>query len=238
MQSLHLISLLLQYPSLELQAVAGEIRQRLTGDPALPQAAVGACEPLLTRLATTDIYDCQEAYVDLFDRGRAHSLHLFEHVHGESRDRGQAMVDLRARYLDAGLEPEGNELPDYLPLFLDYCSTLPEARARDTLAEPGVVLIALAARLADKGSDYAPVFALLCEIAGLEMDEAAAKALPPAEDPETLEELDAQWEEEEIRFTADAAPDPNAACPQVSAILDRMRAPLPAAEPATSARRS
>src|SRR3546814_17723982 len=86
MQSLHLISLLLQYPSLELQAVAGEIRQWLTGDPALPQAAVGACEPLLTRLATTDIYDCQEAYVDLFDRGRAHSLHLFEHVHGE-RDR-------------------------------------------------------------------------------------------------------------------------------------------------------
>jgi nitrate reductase delta subunit len=138
------------------------------------------------------------------------------------------MVDLRARYLDAGLEPEGNELPDYLPLFLDYCSTLPVALARDTLAEPGVVLIALTARLADKGSDYAPLFALLCEIAGLEMDEAAANALPPVEDPETLEELDAQWEEEEIRFTADAAPDPNAACPQVSAILDRMRAPLPA----------
>jgi nitrate reductase molybdenum cofactor assembly chaperone NarJ/NarW len=233
MQSLHLISLLLQYPSRDLQAVAGEIRQRLAADPALPQAAVARLDPLLTRLATGDIYDVQEAYGDLFDRGRAHSLHLFEHVHGESRDRGQAMVDLRQRYLDAGLEPEGNELPDYLPLFLDYCSVLPEAAARDTLAEPGVVLIALTARLADKASDYAPVFALLCEIAGLEMDAEAAAALPPPEDPQDLEALDAQWEEEEIRFTADAAPDPTAACPQVSAILDRMRAPLPAttAEP-------
>lgn len=228
MRSLHLISLLLQYPTRDLLSVAGELRERLIGDPALPQAAVRALDPLLTRLEASDIYDAQETYVELFDRGRAHSLHLFEHVHGESRDRGQAMVDLRERYLDAGLEPEGNELPDYLPLFLDYCSTLPSAAARDALAEPGVVLIALAARLAEKGSDYAPVFALLCEIAGVEMDEEAAKSLPPVEDPESLEELDAQWEEEEIRFTAEAAPDPAAACPQVSAILERMRDPLPA----------
>lgn len=228
MHALHLISLLLQYPTRDLLAVAGEIRERLAADPALPQGAVRALDPLLARLETGDIYDAQEAYVELFDRGRAHSLHLFEHVHGESRDRGQAMVDLRQRYLDAGLEPEGNELPDFLPLFLDYCSTLPASQACDTLAEPGVVLVALAARLAEKGSDYAPVFALLCEIAGVEMDEAAANAMPPPDDPETLAELDEQWEEEEVRFGADIAPDPNAACPQVSAILDRMRDPLPA----------
>lgn len=229
MQALHLISLLLQYPTRDLLSVAGEVRDRLVGDPALPQAAVRALDPLIARLGSSDIYDAQEAYVELFDRGRAHSLHLFEHVHGESRDRGQAMVDLRQRYLDARLEPEGNELPDFLPLFLDYCSTLPEAMARDTLAEPGVVLVALAARLAEKGSDYAPVFALLCEIAGVEMDEDAASAMPPPEDPETLEELDAQWEEEEIRFTADAAPDPAAACPQVNAMLERMLELSPAA---------
>lgn len=234
MQSLHLISLLLQYPTRDLQAVADEIGQRLAGDPALPQDAVRALDPLLTRLGTCDIYDVQEAYVELFDRGRAVSLHLFEHVHGESRDRGQAMVDLRQRYLDAGLEPEGNELPDYLPLFLDYCSTLPEPQARDTLAEPGVVLVALAARLAEKGSDYAPAFALLCEIAGVEMDEEAANAMPPPDDPETLEALDAQWEEQEVRFGADAAPDPGAACPQVNAMLERMLE----ISPATPARRN
>jgi len=227
MKSLHLFSLLLSYPTQDLQAVCSEIRDRLSADKSLPPDTAKRLHPLLTRLAASDFYDAQEAYVELFDRGRAHSLHLFEHVHGESRDRGQAMVDLRQRYLDAGLEPQGNELPDYLPLFLDYCSTLPDPLARETLAEPGVVLIALAARLAEKQSDYSALFELLCDIAGLEMDEEAANSLPPAEDPETLEELDAQWEEEEIRFTADAAPDPNAACPQVSAILDRMRAPAP-----------
>ena len=226
MQSLHLLSLLLQYPTADLQALAGPIRERLQDDPALPGGGVSALDPLLARLATSDIYEAQETYVELFDRGRAHSLHLFEHVHGESRDRGQAMVDLRQRYLDAGLEPAGNELPDYLPLFLDYCSTLPPDMARDTLAEPGVVLVALAARLAERGSDYAPLLALLCDVAGVEMDEEAQKALPPADDPADLEALDALWEEEEIRFAADAAPDPTAACPQVGAVLQRMREPV------------
>ena len=223
MQSLHLISLLLQYPSLELQAVAGEIRQWLTGDPALPQAAVGACEPLLTRLATTDIYDCQEAYVDLFDRGRAHSLHLFEHVHGESRDRGQAMVDLRARYLDAGLEPEGNELPDYLPLFLEYLSVLPSAQAAEELAQPGVILSALADRLDEKGTPYAAPMRILADLAGAGGE---AFEIAPADDPDDLAALDAAWEEEQIRFDAPTAPG-SADCPQVAGMVDRMLAQEP-----------
>nr|WP_192895945.1 nitrate reductase molybdenum cofactor assembly chaperone [Parerythrobacter lutipelagi] len=223
MQSLHLMSLLLQYPTKDLQSVIGEIRQRLDADPSLPSASVKSLAPLLTRLATSDIYDAQEIYVELFDRGRAHSLHLFEHVHGESRDRGQAMVDLRERYLAAGLEPSGNELPDYLPLFLDYCSTLPEQAAREALSEPGVVMVAIAARLAERESDYAPLFESLCAIAGVEMDEEAQLALSPVDDPQDLEALDAQWEEEEIRFGAEAAPDPNAACPKVGEILERMR---------------
>lgn len=223
MKSLHLISLLLQYPTVQLVDALDELRDRLVADPALPPGTIARLAPLIDRLAASDIYDAQEAYVELFDRGRAHSLHLFEHVHGESRDRGQAMVDLRRRYLEAGLDPVAKELPDYLPLFLDFCSTLPDAQARATLAEPGLVLVALAARLADKQSDYAPLFALLCDIAGIEMDAEAASSMPPPEDPETLEELDAQWEEEEIRFSAEAAPDPNAACPQVSTMLERMR---------------
>lgn len=232
MNSLHLISLLLGYPTCELQAVCGELRERLAHDAALPADAAARLDPLLTRLETSDIYEAQERYVELFDRGRAHSLHLFEHVHGESRDRGQAMVDLRQRYLDAGLEPMGNELPDFLPLFLDYCSTLPDVAARETLAEPGAVLVALAARLDERGSDYAPLFALLCDIAGVEMDEAAKKALSPVDDPADLEALDAQWAEEEVRFTAESAPDPGAACPKVGALLDRMREPPVIKDPA------
>ncbi len=222
MKSLHLISLLLQYPTIELSEVVGEIGERLAGDAALPANAVNALAPLIERLGSDDIYASQEAYVELFDRGRRHSLHLFEHVHGESRDRGQAMVDLRERYVAAGLEPVGNELPDYLPLFLDYCSVLPDEQAREMLAEPGVVMVALASRLADRGSDYAPLIALLCAIAGVEMDEEAANSLPPPEDPETLPELDAQWEEEEVRF-GNELPDPAAPCPQASAMLRRMQ---------------
>ena len=190
----------------------------------MPADTIQRLAPLLDRLTTQDIYAAQETYVELFDRGRALSLHLFEHVHGESRDRGQAMVDLRERYVAAGLDPVANELPDYLPLFLDYCSILPEEAAREALAEPGIVLVALAARLADRESDYAPVFAVLCDIAGVEMDEEAAKSLPPPEDPETLSELDAQWEEEEVRFTNEL-PDPNAACPQASAMMRRILEP-------------
>ncbi|WP_417321591.1 nitrate reductase molybdenum cofactor assembly chaperone [Erythrobacter aureus] len=224
MRNLHLLSLLLQYPALELTGALDDLRQRLAADPAMPTDTVQRLAPLLDRLTTQDIYAAQETYVELFDRGRALSLHLFEHVHGESRDRGQAMVDLRERYVAAGLDPVANELPDYLPLFLDYCSTLPEEAAREALAEPGIVLVALAARLADRESDYAPVLAVLCDIAGVEMDEEAANSLPPPEDPETLSELDAQWEEEEVRFTNEL-PDPNAACPQASAMMRRILEP-------------
>ena len=223
MKALHLISLLLQYPSRELQAVAGEIRQRLTGDPALPQTAVAACEALLTRLATADIYDFQEAYVDLFDRGRAHSLHLFEHVHGESRDRGQAMVDLRDRYEAQGLEIAAKELPDYLPLFLEYLSVLPSAQAAEELAQPGVILSALADRLEEKGTPYAAPMRILADLAGAGGE---AFEIAPADDPDDLAALDAAWEEEQIRFDAPVAPG-TADCPQIAGMVDRMLAQEP-----------
>jgi nitrate reductase delta subunit len=236
MQSLHLFSLLLSYPTPDLQDVCAEIRTRLSADPALPKDSVQRLTPLLNRLSESDIYAAQEYYIDLFDRGRAHSLHLFEHVHGESRDRGQAMVDLRQRYLDAGLEPSGNELPDFLPLFLDYCSTLPAAQAREALYEPGIVLVALAARLTEKRSEYAPLMALLCEIAGVEQSEETQKALSPVDDPADLEALDAAWEEEQISFGAMApsAPDTKAACPQAQAMVSRILDPHHASQPARS----
>lgn len=237
MQNLHLFSLLLSYPTPDLRDVCGEIRDRLRADTGLPHDTVYRLASLLTRLSADDIYTAQEVYIDTFDRGRAHSLHLFEHVHGESRDRGQAMVDLRDRYLGAGLEPSTNELPDFLPLFLDYCSTLPMAQAREVLAEPGVVLVALAARLAEKGSDYAPLFALLCEIAGVEQNEEAQKALSPVNDPADLEALDAAWEEEQITFGAMApnAPDTALSCPQAQVMVTRMLEPVPNPSSARSA---
>ena len=126
------LSALLTYPTAELQAAVAEMRAVLDAE-ALPAAAQPRpARPLLDELATGDLYDLQERYVLLFDRTRSLSLHLFEHVHGESRDRGQAMVDLKAMYESHGLATVTSELPDYLPLFLEFLATLPQAEACET----------------------------------------------------------------------------------------------------------
>ncbi|MBK6298762.1 MAG: nitrate reductase molybdenum cofactor assembly chaperone [Sphingomonadales bacterium] len=136
MRNLHLFSLLLSYPTEDLQSVCGEIKARLADDPSLPGDTVKRLGPLLSRLATSDIYAAQEAYVDLFDRGRTHSLHLFEHVHGESRDRGQAMVDLRERYLAAGLSRRATSCLTFCHCSSDYCSTPPDIAACEAWPNP------------------------------------------------------------------------------------------------------
>ena len=134
--TLRILSALLRYPDAAVQEMAPEFAALLAEDGLLSPQQRAALQLLLDDLAGGDLLDCQERYVGLFDRGRAVSLHLFEHVHGESRDRGQAMVDLRSRYEAQGLEISANELPDYLPLFLEYLSVLPPAQGpRPTAAE-------------------------------------------------------------------------------------------------------
>ena len=219
--TLRVLSALLRYPDEAVQAAAEELDGLLAGEGLLSPAQRAALAPLLASLGESDLLDLQEAYVALFDRGRALSLHLFEHVHGESRDRGQAMVDLRSRYEAQGLEIAANELPDYLPLFLEYLSVLPPARAAAELAQPGVILSALAQRLEEKATPYAAPLRVLADLAG---SGGEAFAIAPADDPDDLAALDAAWEEEQIRFDAPAAPGA-AACPQTSAMLARMLEP-------------
>ena len=232
-----ILSAVLQYPSAELQAAVPAMQPALADQALLSPAQRASLEPLFALLRGSDLLDMQEAYTDLFDRGRAHSLYLFEHVHGESRDRGQAMVDLRNRYLAAGLEPVSNELPDFLPQFLEYCSVLPHAEALDRLAEPGLVLAALADRLAKRGSPYAAVLIALCDLARIDRGIDAESAIAPADDPDDLEALDAAWEAEEVRFSN--APDPQAGggeCPQAAALVNRFA--VPAASPGGALARS
>src|SRR5207244_13070491 len=114
---------------------------------ALPVAARWQLDLLLSEIAIGDLYDLQERYVLLFDRTRSLSLHLFEHVHGESRDRGQAMIDLKNQYENAGLEISATELPDFVPLFLEFLSTRPRADAYELLGQPAHILSAMAERL-------------------------------------------------------------------------------------------
>src|SRR5204863_6965196 len=123
------------YPTAELQVAVPEMRSALEREARLPQRNRDRLDRILDEITTGGLYDLQERYVLLFDRTRSLSLRLFEHVHGESRDRGQAMVDLKALYERHGLLMSTSELPDHLPLFLEFLSAIPEAEAGELLEE-------------------------------------------------------------------------------------------------------
>ena len=230
-RSIKALSLILSYPTRELQSAMPEIGAVLASDVRLTAAARRALRPLIDELGGRDIYDLQETYVGLFDRSRTLSLNLFEHIHGESRDRGGAMVSLVEMYRDAGFDPVTSELPDHLPMLLEFLSTRPFEETRDTLADAAHILEALNARLVRRASSYGAVFAALLQLAGSKADSDAVAELlrEPDDDPNDLEALDAVWEESEVRF----GPDPNAGCPQVRDMLARMEPPnSPAAQQA------
>ncbi|KUJ85464.1 nitrate reductase [Ruegeria marisrubri] len=223
-RTLKALSLILSYPSRELQAAMPDIGGVLAADSRLTAAARRELRPLVEELSGGDLYDLEERYVALFDRSRTLSLNLFEHVHGESRDRGTAMVSLLETYRDGGFELSTTELPDHLPVLLEFLATRPAEEAREILADAAHILEALSARLERRESAYGAVFAALLQLAGVEADkEAVAELLEqPDDDPNDLEALDAVWEESEIRFS----PDPNAGCPQVRDMLSRMDEPI------------
>jgi nitrate reductase delta subunit len=230
MKTLKALSALLTYPTAELAAAVPEIRSVLRAEGILAAAELATLEPLLAQLATEDVYDLQERYIQLFDRMRSLSLHLFEHVHGEGRDRGQAMVDLKAVYEAAGFSIDGTELPDYVPLFLEYASLLPDAEARTLLAEPAHVLTALGERLRKRESSYAAVFEAMVELAAAKPAADAFEALVPEADvdPDDLAALDAAWEEEEIRFGLGSAAD--CGVDSLAAKVRQARRPAPGLE--------
>ena len=162
----------------------------------------------------------------LFDRSRTLSLNLFEHVHGESRDRGGAMVSLIETYREGGFEPATTELPDHLPVLLEFLSTRPFAEAQETLADAAHIFDALVTRLVRRESGYGAAFAALSQLAGAQSDADAVAGMlaEPDDDPTDLEALDAVWEETEVTF----GPDPNAGCPQVRDMLALMDKPTQA----------
>ena len=157
-------------------------------------------------IAGLDLYDAQERYVFLFDRTRSLSLHLFEHVHGESRDRGQAMVDLMAMYEKDGFEIDAKELPDYLPMFLEYLSMKPADEASELLGQTAHIIAALRERLKKRKSVYVNAFGVLEALALGKPDAALLAELleAPEDNPDDLEALDRVWEEEAVTFGGNA----------------------------------
>ena len=222
--TLKAMSVLLSYPTIELKEEASWIALQVMTDERLSVPTLETLTPLFDSLAGDDIYDLQERYVMLFDRSRTLSLNLFEHVHGESRDRGGAMVSLLETYRDGGFEPTTSELPDHLPVLLEFLATQPTSDGEDTLADAAHILEALRTRLSRRESPYGAVFAALLDLANAKVDAAAVNDLldQPDDDPYDLEALDEVWEESEVLF----GPDPTAGCPQVREMLSRMDTPV------------
>jgi len=201
-RTLKVLSALLSYPTKQLKAAIPEMRVALDGEVRLEQHNRDHLDGLLEELSTSDVMDAQERYVLLFDRTRSLSLHLFEHVHGESRDRGQAMVDLMALYERHGLTLASNELPDYLPLFFEFLSQIPEGEARELLAEVSHILEAIRLRLKKRKTLYSAVFSCAQSLTHAipQTEEVTALLREPDEDPNNLAALDAAWEAEEVKF--------------------------------------
>lgn len=203
MQILKVISLLLDYPTEQLVAGRDELDQAIASAREISPAQRSALIELLELICDNDLMDGQEHYGALFGRGRSLSLLLFEHVHGESRDRGQAMVDMLAQYEEAGFAIGVKELPDYIPLYLEYLSTREDLEAREGLADVAHLLALLAARLEERDSAYASCFRALLQIAGSEPHEALAgvrEQVAGEVRDDSLEALDKLWEEEAVDF--------------------------------------
>lgn len=210
---------LLTYPEAGWVGALPELISAVAAEGHLGKGAMEALRGFAALLAAEDLLAAQEHYVGLFDRSRRVSLHLFEHVHGESRDRGMAMVNLGELYAAAGLLPDPNELPDFLPMYLEYLSLLPADQARRSLGDVGPILQAIHGRLVERDDRYQAVFAALLALAGLKPAQVSGAAEEADDTPEAMDKV---WEEAAVTFGPENDPAGKAGCGKAGAILERM----------------
>ena len=205
MRILSLISTLIDYPTEELVEAGQDVVRAIANDNDLIEADKQALIQFFDNRVAMDILDWQSDYDALFERGRSLSLLLFEHVHGESRDRGQAMIDLIAQYKDAGLDIGVKELPDYIPLFLEFLSTQGKDNAQAWLQDVAHIIALLKVRLAKRDSDYEALFTALVNLSGAQIDYAdLTEQVKSEKRDDTKEAIDKVWEEEMVKFGPDA----------------------------------
>lgn len=222
MKTFKILGLMLAYPNAAFLEAVPECLEILKTEKWISTESLAGVQKLAAWMQETDLLDMQEEYVGLFDRTPSLSLHLFEHVHGDSKDRGQALVDLGALYREKKLITVSDELPDYLPLFLEYLSILPMDEAKEGLEGVAAIIEAIGARLKQRESLYASVIDATLSAAKRKPDMKAvemALALASGKAPD-FEEMDKAWEEQFALRT----PDPTAQqdCPKASAMLTRM----------------
>jgi len=186
MKTFKVISILLTYPEVDWLAALPELQAALAAEADFNGEAAARMAPLFTQLRETSLIALQESYVATFDRNPSHSLHLFEHIHGESRDRGSAMIDLLQEYWKHDFDASASELPDYVPLFLEFLSQLPAEEALELLGDAVHVLATIGRKLDANGSPYATAFQLLEALSPVAAQELAE---PPVHDMDEAMEM-------------------------------------------------
>jgi nitrate reductase delta subunit len=202
LETARVLGLLLLYPGDDLRAALPEIGGRLAADDSLTDARKTTIAELIAWLESADLLDLQEHYTGLFDRGPSFSLHLFEHVYGEGRERGRAMAELIGLYRREGLALTAGELPDYLPVICEYLSAARAEAAAELLAAIAPAVELLRRRLEERGSPYVAVLAALGALAQAPAHEPDAPATREREDDyqRELAALDRAWEEKPVTF--------------------------------------
>jgi nitrate reductase delta subunit len=207
MKLLQVISLLMDYPTENIAKARVELLE-IVAQSSLTFELKKSLSDFIYERCAIPLLDWQSEYDGLFERGRAVSLLLFEHIHGESRDRGQAMVNLQQQYQAAGLDIAALELPDYIPLYLEFLSTQGETNAQIGLEEVAHILAVLACRLDERNSNYAALFHGLLHLSQVQVDLGDIQQQIKGEQrDDTPEALDKVWEEEAVSFTADSDAD-------------------------------
>jgi len=217
-----ILGVLLTYPESEIIDACPEIKALLREEKVVSTQMLKRLEQLISLFEETDLLDLQENYVALFDRTPSLALHLFEHVHGDSRDRGRALVDLDRLYKEAGLQNCSEHTPDYLPLFLEYLSMLEAKKAREELGGAVTVIAILEERLRTRGSLYAHVFSALKKMAGRRPNSALVKKALETDSGQamTTAEMDAAWVEQFAH--GDHTDQTNSGCPRTPTPLQPM----------------
>lgn len=224
MRTLKILGFLLTYPEQDHVEAFPQCLDILKSEKWLSAGMLETLRGVGESFAKTGLLDLQENYVDLFDRTPSLSLHLFEHIHGDSRDRGQALVDLLKMYEDAGLFINSDEMPDYLPLFTEYLASLPPQDASDTLGSVVNILSSISERLKNRQSYYAHILNAIIETAARAPDAKAVEAFlnQSGGDALSLEEMDRAWEEQFAFANTAQTTGIESACPKAEDMLARM----------------
>ena len=203
MLTIKALGALLHYPQQELIEALDDIQQIINTESLLSPEQISALGRCIAGMRNQALLDLQEQYVQLFDTNPKHALYLFQHLYGDTPQRGPALADLIGMYRDYGYQPTAKELPDYLPLYCEFAAQFPQAEARVLLGRALPVLELMAQRLEAAGSAYAAVFSALCSLAERSEDTAAIEQLLSDRirggKHQTLDEA---WQERPVSFTA------------------------------------